>query len=77
MYLLQPIVYLPEWELVPEDLDDAVAYMRGWDCGEYTDEPERVDTIYPRYGNAQRRGDYVLHRYYDGAHALYRVLSEN
>lgn len=32
--------------------------------------------LYPRYGSAWRKGDYVLQSFTEGTHALYRVLSE-
>ena len=38
--------------------------------------PEAVETIYTRYGDTYRNGDYVMHRYYDGSHALYRIMKE-
>ena len=74
--LLQPIVYLPDCEPVPEDPAEAIQYMCGWDYGEYAEEPERVDGLQTRYGEYFSSGDYVLYRYYDGAHALFRVLSD-
>lgn len=72
--LLQPIVVLPEWETVPAEPDAAIDYMAQWDYGEYSEDPEQVETLYPRYGCAWRKGDYVLHRFPEGIHALYRVL---
>ena len=48
--LLQPIVVLPEWETVPAEPDAAIDYMAQWDYGEYSEEPEEVETLYPRYG---------------------------
>ena len=74
--LLQPIVVLPEWETVPAEPDAAIDYMAQWDYGEYSEDPEQVSTLYPRYGSTWRKGDYVLHRFPEGTHALYRVLSE-
>ena len=74
--LLQPIVVLPEWESVPAEPDAAIDYMAQWDNGEYSEDPEEVETLYPRYGCAWRKGDYVLQRFPEGTHALYRVLSE-
>ena len=71
--LLQPIVVLPEWEPVPAEPNAAMAQ---WDYVEYSEEPEEVETLYPRYGCAWRKGDYVLQRFPEGTHALYRVLSE-
>ena len=72
--LLQPIVVLPGWETVPSEPDAAIDYMAQWDYGEYSEEPEEVETLYPRYGCAWRKGDYVLQRFPEGTHALYRVL---
>ena len=74
--LLQPIVVLPEWEPVPAEPDVAIDYMAQWDYGEYSEDPEQVETLYPRYGSAWRKGDYVLQRFPEGTHVLYRVLSE-
>ena len=74
--LLQPIVVLPEWETVPTEPDAAIDYLARWDYGEYSEDPEQVETLYPRYGCAWRKGDYVLQRFPEGTHALYRVLSE-
>lgn len=73
---LQQVVYLPEWETVPAEPDDAVSYLAQWDYGEYSTDPEVVDTIYTRYGDTYRSGDYVMYRYYDGSHALYRIMKE-
>ena len=74
--LLQPIVVLPEWEPVPAEPDVAIDYIAQWDYGEYSEDPEQVETLYPRYGSAWRKGDYVLQRFPEGTHVLYRVLSE-
>lgn len=73
---LQQVVYLPDWETVPAEPDDAVSYLAQWDYGEYSTDQEVVDTIYTRYGNTYRRGEYVMYRYYDGCHALYRIMEE-
>ena len=35
---LQYIIWLPEWEPVPSDPDDAIDYMSLWDYGEYSEE---------------------------------------
>ena len=43
--------------------------MAQWDSGEYSEEPEEVETLYHRYGNAWRKGDYVLRRFLVGSHA--------
>ena len=74
--LLQHIITLPDWEPVPDDPDEAIDYMVHWDYGEYSSDPEQVDTIYPRYGDAWRKDDYVLQRFFDGTTVLYRILSE-
>ena len=74
--LLQKIVYLDGCEDVPADPDEAIAYLAHWDYGEYHRDPEAVETTYTRYGNTYRSGDYVMHRYYDGSHALYRIMRE-
>ena len=74
--LLQPIMVLPEWETVPAEPDAAIDYMAQWDYGEYSEDPEEVETLYPWYGNAWRKGYYVLQRFPEGTHTLYRVLSE-
>lgn len=76
MILLQEIVYLPEYETVPADPDEAIDYLAHWDYGEYHTDPESVETIYTRYGDTYRNGDYIMHRYYDGSHALYRIIKE-
>ena len=76
MILLQEIVYLPEYETVPADPDEDIDYLAHWDYGEYHTDPEAVESIYTRYGNTYRNGDYVMHRYYDGSHALYRIMKE-
>ena len=73
---LQQVVYLPEWETVPAEPDGAISYLAQWDYGEYSTDPEVVDTIYTRYGDTYRSGDYVMYRYYDGSHALYRIMKE-
>ena len=72
--LLRHIVTLPEWETVSADPYEAIDYMANWDYGEYTTDPEAVETIYPRHGDAWRKGDYVLHRYFDGTRILYRIV---
>lgn len=74
--LLQHIVTLPNWEPVPNDPDEAIDYMAQWDYGEYCCNPEQVNAIYPRYGNAWRKDDYVLQRFFDGTSVLYRVMEE-
>ena len=74
--ILQQVVYLPEWESVPAEPEAAIVYLANWDYGEYTTDPEIVDTIYTRYGDTYRSGDYVMYRYYDGCHALYRIMKE-
>lgn len=76
MILLQEIVYLPEYEAVPADPDEAIDYLAHWDYGEYHTDLETVETIYTRYGDTYRNGDYIMHRYYDGSHALYRIMKE-
>lgn len=73
---LQYIIWLPEWEPVPSDLDDAIDYMAQWDYGEYSDDPETAETIYNHAGSIHRKGDYVMHGYHDGSRALFRVLDE-
>ena len=73
---LQQVVYLPDWEAVPADPEAAIAYLAQWDYGEYSTDPEVVDAVYTRYGNAYRSGDYLMHRYYDGCHALFRIMEE-
>ena len=72
--LLQPVVVVPEWETVPAEPDAAIDYLAQWDYGEYSEDPKQVETLYPRYGCAWRKGDYVLQRFPEGTHALYRVL---
>ena len=74
--LLQEVVYLPEWETVLAEPDAAIAYLAQWDYGEYHTDPETVETIYTRNGETHRNGPYVMHAYYDGSHALYRVMKE-
>lgn len=74
--LLQPIVVLPEWEPVPAEPDAAIDYMAQWDYGEYSDDPETVETIYNHAGSTHRKGDYVMHGYHDGSRALFCVLDE-
>ena len=74
--VLQQVVYLPDWETVPEDLETAIDYLAHWDYGEYHTDPEVVETIYTRNGYTYRNRDYVMYRYYDGSHALYRIMKE-
>ena len=74
---LQYIIWLPEWEPVPSDPDDAIDYMAQWDYGEYSDDPETVETVYNHAGNTHCKGDYVMHSYHDGSRALFRVLNES
>ena len=74
--LLQEIIYLPEYEDVPADPDEAIEYLAHWDYGEYHTDPEAVETIYTRNGRTHRKGEYVMHSYYDGSHALYRIMEE-
>ena len=76
MILLQEVVYLPEWETVPAEPDAAIAYLAQWDYGEYHTNPEAVETIYTRNGETHCNGPYVMHAYYDGSHALYRIMEE-
>lgn len=73
---LQEVVYLPEWRTVPAEPVDAVSFLAQWDYGEYSTDPVVVDTIYTRYGDTYRCGQYVMYRYYDGCHALYRIMEE-
>ena len=74
--ILQQVVYLPGWEDVPADPGEAIDYLAHWDCGEYHTDPEAVETVYTRNGDTYRKGDYVMHRYFDGTHALYRIMQE-
>ena len=76
MILLQEIVYLPEYETVPADPDKAINDLSHWDYSEYHTDPEAVETIYTRYGDTYRNDDYIMHRYFDGSHALYRIMKE-
>ena len=76
MFLLQEIAYLPEYEIVPADPDEAIDYLAHWDYGEYHSDPEIVETIYTRNGRTHRKGVYVMHSYFDGSHALYRIMEE-
>ena len=76
MILLQEIIYLPEYEDVPADPDEAIEYLTNWDYGEYHTDPEAVETIYTRNGRTHRKGEYVMYSYYDGSHALYRIMEE-
>lgn len=76
MYLLQVIVALPEYETLPTDKEAAIDYMSGWDCGEYSEDPEWEDTLTTRYCNAYRKHDYVLRSYFDGTNVLYRIIAE-
>ena len=73
---LQYIIWLPEWEPVPSDSDDAIDYLAQWDYGEYSDDPEAVETIYNHAGSTHCKGDYVMHGYHDGSRALFRALDE-
>ena len=74
MILLQEIIYLPEYEDVPADPDEAIEFLAHWDYGEYHTDPEAVETIYTRNGRTHRKEEYVMHSYYDGSHALYGVF---
>ena len=76
MILLLEIVYLPEYEDVPANPDEAIDYLAHWDDGEYHTDPKAVETIYTRNGRTHHKGEYVMHSYYDGSHALYRIIEE-
>ena len=40
--ILQQVIYLPEWESVPANPDEAIEYLDHWDYGEYHKDPEVV-----------------------------------
>ena len=71
---LQCIIWLPEWEPMPDDTEEAIRYMAQWDYGDYHSDPEDVETIYTRYGHTYTHDDYVLYEYYDGTKALYHII---
>lgn len=56
---------------------EAIDYLAHWDYGEYHTDPEAVDTIYTRNGRTHRKGEYVMHSYFDGSHALYRIMEKH
>lgn len=71
-YPLDEVIWLPEYEPVPEEPEEAIRYLAQWDCGEYCRDPVFLSDLYAMHGRVYTSGDYVLFRSYCGDHTLYR-----
>lgn len=74
-YPLDEVIWLPEYEPVPDDPEEAIQYLAQWDYGEYGCDPILLSDLYTLHGHIYVVSEYVLFRSYCGDHALYRCCT--
>lgn len=72
-HILHEVISLPEYEPIPKDNDEAIAYMAQWDYGEYTSDDTTLADVYGLNGTTAIADGYVLFRSFCGDATLYRL----